>query len=50
MENFDKFYENIDINELKKLIEEKRLNQSNLYDFLTGFSYYLKQQENMDRF
>ncbi len=50
MENFDNFYRNLNIDELKKLVNSGKINQSNLYDFLTGYSYYLKDQKNMDSF
>ena len=50
MENFDNFYQKLNIEELKKLVNSGKINQSNLYDFLIGYSLYLKQQRDMDSF
>lgn len=50
MENFKSFYRNPSVNELEELLKSTKLNDSNLYDFLIGYSLYLKKQKELDNF
>ena len=50
MEIFKSFYRNPSVNELEELLKSTKLNDSNLYDFLTGYSLYLKKQKELDNF
>ena len=50
MESFEYFYENPSVEALKILLEDGKIKQSNLYDFLVGYSEYLDRQKRMDSF
>lgn len=50
MDKFDNFYKMPSIDKMKELIDSSKLNDSNLYDFLTGYSFYQKQQKKLDMF
>ena len=50
MEKFEEFYKNPSVEVLKLLLEDGKIKQSNLYDFLVGYHEYLDRQVKMDSF
>lgn len=50
MENFEDFYKNPSVEALKLLLETRKIEKHNLYDFLVGYGEYLDRQIKMDSF